>query len=776
MKIIDKFLNFLKTDRNTFLTYILTVITIYLAVDRIVEMIFMFLTGTSADYWGPIGYTLAIACPIFAFLFSGSSSFVSHDRIKLSFFYLYCISLYIIGISMVVQWLNLLCWLLLMATPGYVSVVSDFSNLISPAFQSIAVYLPLITFYPLFKKLFAWINDTKDLKDSIIDYGGIDLSKKKENTGAYSVEMPLYANKETGQMITIPEQGRFQSCFICGVSGSGKTSMIMEPMMAKDIEKKHFFKQASKELGFTALKTGIASLKYPYDNKYLNDNFNLNMLSVNSGKDKLFKAYLKKMIAFNNENQIIYKDLGFTSLSPDFESTSRILEVAKNYNIPVNLIDPSDSSSLGLNPFAFDDPIKIAIIISSVLKEMYTYAGRDLEESYKQNATLQAVENITILLKEMYPKLNGDLLPTLEDMLNMFNDFTLVEKMCKQLEENPELAKKYALQLGYFKKHFYSDGVNKADTEKYITSATTQLDTLLRVPGVKNILCNRSNNLNYDNALANGEITLVCTRRGDLGATVHTAFGLFFLLLMQYSVLRRPGNEKNRTPHFLYIDEFPDFITHATTNMFTLYRKYRVGLIISAQNLRQLGEQKRSKYRETILANCSSKFVFGNNTPEDNEWWQNELGNKREWTFQYDYDTDKGEYSPRYRNSEFKWKPNYTAGKVQSLKAKQCMYKVKDSKGKNQVGIMKVDFLDAKYKEPHLDKQYNFSRFTTGVSSDDTETKDKKQKFNLKNIKFDRNSSGEIDPIKTNTTDSNFLLENDDAIIFDIKRNNNQNN
>ena len=31
---------------------------------------------------------------------------------------------------------------------------------------------------------------------------------------------------------------------------------------------------------------------------------------------------------------------------------------------------------------------------------------------------------------------------------------------------------------------------------------------------------------------------------------------------MQYSVLRRPGNEKTRIPHFLYIDEFPDFITN----------------------------------------------------------------------------------------------------------------------------------------------------------------------------------------------------------------------
>lgn len=772
MKIFDKFLKFLKTDRNTFLTYILTVITIYLAVDRLIEMMFMILSGVSVSYWGPLQYTLAIACPIFAFLFSGSSTFVKADQMKLGFFYLYCISLYIIGISMVVQWFNLLCWLLFMATPGYVSVVTEFSNLIQPAFQSLAVYIPLVTFYPLFKKLFTWINDTKDIRDSIMDYGGINLSEKKENTGAYSVELPLYSDKKTGANVVMTEQGRFQSTFICGVSGSGKTSMLFEPMMAKDIEKKFFFKEASKELGYTALKTGLAYLKYPYDNSYLNDNFNLNMLVPNSGKEKLFKAYFKKMIAYDGGNSILYRDLGFTSISPDYESTSRILEVANNYNIPVNLIDPANPDSPGLNPFAFDDPVKIAIIISSVLKEMYTYAGRDIEESFRQNVTLQAVENVSILLKEMYPRLNGELLPNLEDMLNMFNDFSLVEKMCKQLEAIPELAKKYSLQLGYFKKNFYANGVNREETEKYISAATTQLDTLLRVQGVRNILCNRSNNLNYDDILANGEITLVCTRRGDLGATVHTAFGLFFLLLMQYSVLRRPGNEKSRVPHFLYIDEFPDFITHATTNMFTLYRKYRVGIIISAQNLRQLGEQNKSKYRETILANCANKFIFGNNTPEDNAWWELELGTKREWTFKYNYDTEKIQYDSKYGDALFKWKQNYSAGKVQSLKAKQCMYKVKNIAGKSSVGIMKVDLLDSKYHEPHYGKHFNFSRFTNGIAEE--ESKPKKEKFNLKNLEFDKSSNGDIDPIKNNTTDSNFLIDNEDAIIFDINRKNNK--
>lgn len=770
MKIIDKFLKFLKTDRNTFFTYILTILTIYFVVDRLMEILFMIFTGVSASYWGPIQYTFALACPIFAFLFCGSSSFVKNDEMKISFLYLYIISLYIIGISMAVQWMNLICWLLFMSTPGYTTVVTEFSNLIRPAFQSLAVYLPLVTFYPLIRWLILTVNDTLNIRKAIREYTGINLSEKKEGVGAYSCEMPLYADKTFGSNVVIPESGRFQSTFVCGISGSGKTSMLFEPMMAKDLEKKFFFKETSKELGYTALKTRIATLNSPYDNDYLNKNFNLNMLTPVYGKEKVFKAFLNKMTISNTSEKAIYRDLGLTSISPDYESTSRILEVANNFGIPVNLIDPNNSSSIGLNPFTFEDPVKIAIIISSVLKEMYTKAGTDIDESFRQNASLQAVENVCILLKEMYPRLNNGDLPNLEDMLNMFNDFSLVENMCKQLASDEELAKKYSIQLGYFKKNFYADGINRNETEKYIQPAASQLDVLLRVPGVRNILCNRTNNLNYDKVLSNGEITLVCTRRGDLGASVNTAFGLFFLLLMQYSVLRRPGNEKTRIPHFLYIDEFPDFITHATTNMFTLYRKYKVGIIISAQNLRQLGEQSKGRYRETILANCYNKFVFGNNSPEDNEWWSKEIGEIREWKFSYTYNTEEVKYESKYSGAELKYKPRFEPGKIQSLGAKQCFYKIKGVNGKINGGMMKVDFLASKYHEKQETKQYNFNKFISGGLNHKEDDDNKKQKFDLKNLKFETDVNGDVDPIKSNTTDSNFLFNNDDAIIFDINK------
>ena len=82
MKIIDKFLKKLNASRNTFVTYVLTLISLYIVVDRVVEILFMVFTGVSVSYWGPFRYTLAIACPVFAYLFSPSSEFATSKNIN----------------------------------------------------------------------------------------------------------------------------------------------------------------------------------------------------------------------------------------------------------------------------------------------------------------------------------------------------------------------------------------------------------------------------------------------------------------------------------------------------------------------------------------------------------------------------------------------------------------------------------------------------------------------------------------------------------------------
>ena len=449
------------------------------------------------------------------------------------------------------------------------------------------------------------------------------------------------------------------------------------------------------------------------------------------------------------------------------------MNVCDNYHIKYNIIDPSNSNSIGLNPFVYNDVSKIAITISSVLKGMYVNTHPEIEEAYREDFIIQAIENLTIMLKEMYPRLNGGNIPNLEDMLKMLTNFDLVEKMSEVMRADKELAEKYAMQIAYFRKNFYQNSVGRADTEKYVYLAATQLDNLLRLPGVKAILCNRSNNIDFDKALQNGEITLVCTRRGDLGRTSHKAFGLFFILSMQNAVLRRPGNENSRVPHFCYIDEFPDFICKDTESIFTIYRKYKVATTITAQNLAQLdGNAPRMKYKETILSNCASKIFMGGATPDELEWWSSEFTKRREWTYSNSMDMNKLEYDSKYGSVKYDWANFFAPNKLGTLSFKFAAVKLKTDAGNFNVGEGKFDFIAAKHKEEQPMKTYNFSKFTSGVAIDD-EGRTSKNKFDPKHINFfDEND--EVNPVQTDTTDATFEFDNENAIIVNFRKKKNE--
>ena len=227
-------------------------------------------------------------------------------------------------------------------------------------------------------------------------------------------------NQINGKKITYGEACRYRSMLVCGGSGTGKTARIFEPMISQDIAKKYFFKEASKELGFTALKTGIATLTYPYSNEYLNENFNLNMVVPAFGKETIFKTFMKKMI-LSDSPKTIYRNIGLTYMSPDNESIEKMIDICNNYNVKYTLIDPNVPNEKGLNPFIYDDPNKIATTISYTLDAVKFQESEEISE----NIIIQMLENLSILLKIIYPKMHDGTLPNMEDLLNMINNFDM---------------------------------------------------------------------------------------------------------------------------------------------------------------------------------------------------------------------------------------------------------------------------------------------------------------------------------------------------------------
>ena len=777
MKLIDKFLKKLKTDRNTFFTYILTLLTAYIIVDRVVEWLIMSFTGMSVDYWNPIQYTLALACPVFAFFLSFASKFVKADKAKISFFYAYCIALYIVAISMVVQLLNHVCWIGLLSLPNYAELITDFSDLIIPALTAISLYIPLTTFYKLLRWLYIRINDPifpNNFKDSICDYSGIDISAPDDTTGPYSFEVELCKDRGTGKPVMLLESRRFQPTLVVGPANTGKTSMVMEPMIARDLEKKFFFRETAKEMGYTALKTGIATLNRPYNNEYINKNFSLTMLTPVEGKEDLYKAYMKKMIyTINPDGSIIYKNFGITSVTSDYEHTARILEVAKNLDIPVNLVDPVNyEESIGLNPFALiDSPPLCGLIISLILRAWYNPDTFTAELAYMEDISKQAVQNLVLLLKCVYPKLNNGDIPTIEDLSRCFLDFDYVVELCEELKKDEFYSKEYSLQITYFEQNFYRNSTGYKDMKRYLQLASAQLDIVLKSPSLKAIVCNRHNNIDFTKVINNGEVTLLCTRPFEVGGAQSKAFGLFFLMEMMCHAEIPRETTPYRIPHFLYVDDFDRYANGILGDMITIYNKFKIGIILSIQNLASICGGINSPFTQTLLSNSPTKISFGNHTPEEYDWWLQEFGKRREWKVSPSYDPTKnrGEYSSSLGSPEWSWQDTMKLGKMQGLAFKSIIFKTKDKKGKNVVNFGKVDFLESKYKEPKKIKMYKFDKY----NESDKQQSDKasRKKFNYKRVKFDSNNDEEVDPIQTDTTDSSYFFNNEDAISFNFGNN-----
>jgi hypothetical protein len=772
LKYIDKLIKVLRTDRNTFFTYLLTLASIYIAVDRIVEILFLCLSGISVAYWGPIKYTIAFACPVFAFLFGCASKYAKDGMEKFHMFILYAIMLYILALSMFVQWINQAAWLFLFTVPNYVEIVTKFYTELKRALCSIAIYLPVTTFFDLFWFIYAEVGDTDRMLLSILDYGGLNISKKAEDFGPYGFKISLGTDWEDGHKAEILEKYRFDPIFISGVSGCGKTGLLFEPFIASNIKQKNFFKESAKALGYTALKTGLADLNCPYNNDYINENFNLNMLTVKEGKEKLYKAYMHKILL--DDTSMTYRNLGLTYMTPDYSAIETIVDVAQNFNVPYTLLDPSGENPIGINPFAYGTPEEVSLVISSILTNMFFSQNPTPAEAYQQNTASQAIENLSLLLCEMYPRFHEGEIATLEDILDMCNNFDLVIDLCKKVEEFPDLAKKYKNQLNYFKKYFGDTSLRK-QTEEFIYSAINTLDSLLRAKGLRDLLCNRTNNINFNDALANGQVIFVCTRRGDLGPILYKAFALFFILSMQFAVLKRPGSDKTRIPHFLYIDDFSDFVCNNTLPLFTMYRKFKVGTMISNQNLSQLGKED-SKYRQTILSNSTTKFTFGDNSREDNEWWAEEFGYRKKWIGSYDYHIEPGDnHNSDYKNAKYTYTKYVSPETLKEMKFKLSAMKTKNGKGANYESRVSLDFLGAEFKEPHKSKTYDFTKFNNSVTS----SSDTQNKFNFKD-KLKRNKSahpssldddGNNDPIQS----SSDLFFNKNSIIFDINDDDNEN-
>lgn len=135
----------------------------------------------------------------------------------------------------------------------------------------------------------------------------------------------------------------------------------------------------------------------------------------------------------------------------------------------------------------------------------------------------------------------------------------------------------------------------------------TRLDTFLRPKIVRNMMAQKEG-LDFKKALAENKIVLVKLSQGLIGEENSYLLGTLLLAkVYQAAQSRQSVTKSERTPYYVYVDEFQHFITPTLEDILSGARKYGLGLILAHQELKQIED---TRVGNSVISNPAIRLCF----------------------------------------------------------------------------------------------------------------------------------------------------------------------
>jgi len=144
---------------------------------------------------------------------------------------------------------------------------------------------------------------------------------------------------------------------------------------------------------------------------------------------------------------------------------------------------------------------------------------------------------------------------------------------------------------------------------------------------MRNIIGQSKSSFDFAEAMNNNKILLMNLSKGTTGDINSKLLGLIIVQKIQMAALRRQNlGEGGRKDFFLYIDEFQNYITDSIETILSEARKYRLGLIMAHQYIKQLeGEDGKSKVKDAVFGNVGTMMSYKIGA-QDAEYMAKEFG------------------------------------------------------------------------------------------------------------------------------------------------------
>lgn len=134
-----------------------------------------------------------------------------------------------------------------------------------------------------------------------------------------------------------------------------------------------------------------------------------------------------------------------------------------------------------------------------------------------------------------------------------------------------------------------------------------KIGAFLAHPAVKKLLISNTKELRLGTVMNSQKICILRIAKGDIGQDASFLLSsLFINSFASASFSRVMLPENTRKPFFIYLDEYPSYMTPNIGVMLSELRKFKVGLILACQHLSMI----EPKLKEAILGNVGTTICF----------------------------------------------------------------------------------------------------------------------------------------------------------------------
>ncbi len=295
----------------------------------------------------------------------------------------------------------------------------------------------------------------------------------------------------------------------------------------------------------------------------------------------------KSTLLFNLIRQDIENGEGVAVLDPHGDLVDTILTIIPPHRIgDVVLMDPADEEySVGFNILSAHSDLEKTLLASdlvSVFRRLSTSWG-DQMGSVLNNAILVFLET----------QRGG----TLSDLRRFLIEPAYRAEVLRSVHDS---------ELVYY----WQKGFTQLSGNKSIGPIVTRLEAFLAPKPIRYVVSQPENRLDFARIMDRGQIFLAKLSEGLLGKENSHLFGTLLVAKFQQTAMSRQAQQSAlRKDFWLYIDEFHNFITPSMAQILTGARKYRIGLTLAHQELRQL--ERDSEVASAVLSNPGTRICFG---------------------------------------------------------------------------------------------------------------------------------------------------------------------